>query len=254
MLDGLRLAITVLTVAPVRAGRVDRRSAGAAMVLAPAVGLALGALAGAALLAAVAAGAPTLVAAVIAVALLAALTRGMHLDGLADTADGLGCFGDPDRSLAVMRKSDIGPFGVVAIVFALFAQVAAVAALASAAESRWAAVASLVVMVATGRLAATWACRRGVPAAHADGLGALMAGSVPVAAAAAWTVALAALSLLAAPSRPWLGPLAVLAGVGAAVWLTRHAVHRFSGITGDVLGAAVEVASTVCVVALTMSR
>ncbi|MGH3648046.1 MAG: adenosylcobinamide-GDP ribazoletransferase, partial [Micromonosporaceae bacterium] len=48
-----------------------------------------------------------------------------------------------------------------------------------------------------------------------------------------------------APSRPWHGPLAVLAGLGAAALLTRHAVRRVGGITGDVLGAALELAATV---------
>jgi adenosylcobinamide-GDP ribazoletransferase len=249
--DGVRLAVTLLTVAPMRAGHVDARSAATAMVAAPAVGLALGALAGGVLAGAVAAGAPPLLGAVLAVGLVAGLTRGMHLDGLADTADGFGCYGEPERALAVMRKSDVGPFGVVALVLTLLAQVSALSAVAG--RPAWQAWLGAVVAVGAGRTALPWACRRGVPAARPEGLGALVAGSVPAAVAAAWTVALAALAVLAVPGRLWLGPLAVVAGVAGAIALVGHAVRRFGGITGDVLGAAVEVATTVSVVALALS-
>jgi adenosylcobinamide-GDP ribazoletransferase len=249
--DGLRLALSLLTVAPVRADRIDRGTARTAMLCAPLVGAALGAVAAAVAYGAVAAGAPSLVAGVLVVALLAALTRGLHLDGLADTADGLGSYRDAEHALAVMKKSDIGPFGVVAIGLALIAQAAGFAA--AAARPPLALLAGVVTAVATGRLAATWACRRGVPAARPEGLGALVAGGVPAAAALAWTGVLAAAAVLAAPHRPWLGPLAVAAGVAAPVALTRHAVRRFGGITGDVLGACVEVGTTVCVIVLTLT-
>jgi len=249
MRDGLRLALSLLTVAPVRARQVDRGTAGAAMLAAPAVGMLLGALVGAVVLGVVSAGAPPLVAGVIAAALLAGATRGLHLDGLADTADGLGSYGDPERALAVMKKSDIGPFGVIAIVVALLAQSTAFTTVAP--RSTLAVVASIAVAAGTGRLAVTWACRRGVPAARPDGLGALVAGTVPPFAAVAWTVVLACAAVVAVPDRPWVGPLAVVAGVGAAAALTRHTRRRFGGITGDVLGACVEVGVTVCAVGLT---
>ena len=93
MRGGLRLAVTLLTVVPVP-GRRDpaaptRQSAGAAMSWAPLVGLALGGVA-AAVLWAGARWAGPLLGAVLAIAALAALTGGLHLDGLADLADGLG--------------------------------------------------------------------------------------------------------------------------------------------------------------------
>ena len=64
-----------------------------------------------------------------ACAVPAALTRGLHLDGLADTADGLGSGKPAEDALRIMKQSDIGPFGVITLVFALLAQVAALAEL-----------------------------------------------------------------------------------------------------------------------------
>jgi adenosylcobinamide-GDP ribazoletransferase len=250
MRDGLRLALSLLTVAPVRAGAVDARTGRVAMLAAPAVGLALGVVVAVVLVGTLKAGASALVVGALAVALLAGLTRGLHLDGLADTADGLGTYGDAGRALAIMKQSDIGPFGVVAIVLALLVQAACLADLATRPAS--ALLVGVAVAIATGRLAVTWACRRGIPAARPEGLGALVAGTVPVGAALAWTAALAALAVFAAPHRPWLGPVAVVAGVGAAVALTRHTARRLGGVTGDVLGACVEVATTACLLVLTL--
>src|ERR1700690_1313642 len=65
-----------------------------------------------------------LLGAVLAVALLALLTRCLHLDGLADTADGLGSGAPATRALEIMRQSDIGPFGVVTLIFVLASDVA----------------------------------------------------------------------------------------------------------------------------------
>jgi adenosylcobinamide-GDP ribazoletransferase len=111
----------------------------------------------------------------------------------------------------------------------------------------------------TSRLALTWACRRGVPAARPDGLGALVAGSVrpaipAVVTAAALAAAAAAVAISAATGRPlgWTLPLAVAAGLGAATAVQRHAVRRFGGVTGDVLGALAEVAATVTLVVAAM--
>ena len=70
-------------------------------------------------------GAP--VAAVGAVAALAVLTGGLHLDGLADAADGLLGGSSPERRLEIMRDSRVGVFGAVALVLLLLAEVAALA-------------------------------------------------------------------------------------------------------------------------------
>ena len=243
--DGLRLALTTFTVLPLRGGAADRRSAGAAMLWAPAVGAGLGAVLalGCRLLTHVF---PfgVLLSAVLAVLLSALLTRGLHLDGLADTVDGLGCYGDRERALAVMRAPDVGPFGVAAVVLVLLVEVTA---LDQSLLSRRGTLA-LVVAFATGRLAVSWACTPRTAAARPDGLGALVAGTT-----SARTVALltASIATLACTLASWTGydegedvarvVAAVVLPLALAHVLRAHAVRRFGGITGDVLGALVEI-------------
>jgi len=224
------------------------------MAWAPAVGLVLGA-AGAAVLAG-ADGllrAGPLLAAALAVAALALLTRGLHLDGLADLADGLGSGKPATSALEIMKRSDIGPFGVVTLVLTLLVQVAALAQAQARGGAAGHGAVALVAATVAGRLAITWACRRTVPAARPHGLGALVAGTLPTAVPAALTavvLGLAALCgwLFAAPSGGWLLPTGIAAGLAASLALTAHAVRRFGGITGDVLGAVSEVATTVCLI------
>ncbi len=231
----------------------------AAMGWAPVVGLLLGVLASVVLVVADhPLGAGPLTAAGLAVASLAAASRGLHLDGLADLADGLGSGKPASAALDIMRRSDIGPLGTVTLILTLLIQVAALGHAESAGHGRGPA--ALIAAVVTGRLALTWACRRGVAAARPDGLGALVAGSVRPAIPAAATLAALAAAVAAVVisatviGEPlgWTLPLAVVAGLGAGYVVQRHAVRRLGGITGDVLGALAEVATTVTLVVAAM--
>jgi adenosylcobinamide-GDP ribazoletransferase len=242
---GLRLALSWLTVLPARApDAVDRAVAAAAIGWAPVAGLPLGVAAAGVLYGLAALGVPVLVAGLLVIAALALGTRGMHLDGLADTADGLGCYGPPERALAVMRDGRAGPFAVITLVVVIGLQAAALATLAGHPD-RWP---SVVVAVLAGRCAFGWCCRRGVPAARPDGLGALVAGSQPWPVPALTGLALAALAALAVPSRRWQGVLAVLLAAALVVALSAHTRRRLGGVTGDVLGAAAELATTAVLV------
>lgn|SRR5690606_38460946 len=246
----VRLSVATLTVVPTPYARPDRGLAGAAMALAPAVGLLLGGIAAAAGLVAFALGAPPLVAAVLAIGTAVLLTRGLHLDGLADTTDGLGSYRDRETALSIMRAPDIGPFGVAAVVLVLLAQVAALAEMLT--RPWYAVVAGVAAATAAGRVGIALACRRGVPAARPEGMGALVSGTVtPLAGYAGW-LAVAVVAVPAVPGRPWQGPVAVALGVAASILVTWHAVRRLGGITGDVLGAGCETATTTCYVALSM--
>jgi len=242
---GLRLALTTFTVAPVRAGRIDRAAAAWAVSLAPLVGAALGAVLAGVGIGFRALGTTAPVAAVIVVGLGVLATRGLHLDGLADTVDGLGSYRDAQGALDIMKKSDVGPFGVAAIVLVLLAQTVAFTALLG--RPAWPSFVAVAAATATGRLAVSLACRRGVPAARPDGLGALVAGTVPVTVVAAWTVLLAVATVVVSP---WRGPIAVLVGLAGAALLVAHATRRIGGVTGDVLGACVEVSTCLTALAL----
>jgi len=167
------------------------------------------------------------------VGFLALATRGMHVDGLADTADGLGCYGPPERALAVMRDGGAGPFAVVTLLVTLGAQATALGSLTGGPVVTAAALAG-----ATGRAGFAWCARRAVPAARPTGLGATVAGSQPAWAAPAWWLLLAGAGLGAVPGRPWQGPLAVAVAAAVVVGLSAHTRRRFGGVTGDVLGAA----------------
>jgi adenosylcobinamide-GDP ribazoletransferase len=254
--DSLRLLFGTLTVLPVRPPTsVDRRTAGWAMTLAPLAGLVLAVLVGGPLLLVQEyADAPPLLVAALTIGALALLTRAMHLDGLADVADGMGSGRRGEAALAIMKKSDIGPFGVATLVLALLLQVAALAACLASGTGP----AAVLVALVLSRGVLPLVCGPGFPAARPDGLGAVVAGTVTgvrYAVAVALVVALAAgaigllggaglVDLDAALRLLLTAPLAL---VPAAVLVFR-AEHRFGGMTGDVYGAVVETTFTAALV------
>ncbi|MFT4224883.1 adenosylcobinamide-GDP ribazoletransferase [Micropruina sp.] len=247
--DGWRLAVGTLTILRVPPpSRVDRGTAGVAAVLAaPAfvpVSM-LAALVGWGLSLVL----PGVVSALLVVGLVAWLTRAIHLDGLADTADGLGSGRPAVRALEIMRRGDIGPMGVVTLIVVLGLQVASVAVLLGRPWG-WLAVA---LGLCAGRGALVIAARRGVTAARKDGLGAVFASSVPAPVAGVVWLVLAGLLVLVSwlMGAPWWqGLLAALVGAAFAAYLVRRSGQRLGGITGDVLGAAIELAATGVLVVL----
>ncbi|OXY94339.1 adenosylcobinamide-GDP ribazoletransferase [Streptomyces diastatochromogenes] len=253
-LDGLRFAFGTLSVLPVRVHRWDREAARRGMLGAPVVGLVVGGCAAGLGLLLLLLGAGPLLAAVASVAVPAALTRGLHLDGLADTADGLGSGKPAEEALRIMKQSDIGPFGVLTLVLVLLAQVAALAQLYADSWVRGGTAA--VTAAVAARLALTLAARTGVPAARPEGLGAAVAGVVPVPGALAVT---ATCTIVAAAWGTALGPYgavraaaAVLLSLATAELLLRRCTRRFGGVTGDVFGALAETAATAALVVLSL--
>jgi adenosylcobinamide-GDP ribazoletransferase len=238
--NGLRLAVGTLTAIPVPAPTtVDRSVARAAMLLAPLAVLPIGLAAVAVGAAGVAIGLPALVTAALVVGVTALGSRGLHLDGLADTADGLSASYDRSRALEVMRRGNTGPMGAATLVLMLILQIAAAAAVLG---RPWGA---FVVggLVCLSRVSLLISCSAGVPSARPDGLGATVAGVVPRAATGAGLLlaAAAACGLVSIASAPWwLGAIAVVVAALTAATLVWRCTRRFGGITGDVLGAGIE--------------
>jgi adenosylcobinamide-GDP ribazoletransferase len=238
----LALALSLLTVVPIQTGAPSGRDAAGALRWAPVVGAAVGALAGLVVWGLASAGTSALVAGLVAVGFLALVTRGMHVDGLADTADGLGSYGPPARALTVMKDGGAGPFAVVTLLVVLGAQAAALAQVDGAG---WRTVAVAAVACGVGRTGFCWIARRGVVAARPGGLGALVAGSQPRWVAVTWWVVLAAAGHLVVG---WRGPLGVVLAAALTIGLSAHTARRFGGMSGDVLGAASELGTAVVLV------
>jgi adenosylcobinamide-GDP ribazoletransferase len=252
-----RVALSLFTVIPAGAGGdLDEGAAARAVFWLPAIGAGLG-LAGAGAMVFVAAGELSpgrqLLGAALAVALLALATGGLHLDGLADTADGLGSRRTADQALEIMRRPDAGPFGVATLVLVLLIQVGALASL----PRGWPGAAGLVLAAVTSRVAVVLAT--GSPSARPSGFGALVAGRTSAAARAATVAGLLgavvaaglALGGVAAAAR---GVLAAVAGLAVAGLLRAVARRRLGGMTGDVFGAVIELSTATVLLVLVLAR
>jgi adenosylcobinamide-GDP ribazoletransferase len=167
------------------------------------------------------------------------LSRGLHLDGLADTVDALGSYRGRERALEIMKSAEVGPMGVAAIVLVLVIETAALTSLMD--HHGWAAIAGAV---AVGRFAITLGCRRGVPAARPDGLGSFVAGTVAPGICVGWGVGLLGAMTVASDDH-WPGVAAVLIAVAATLVVLAHVRARLGGITGDVLGAVCELSTAI---------
>ncbi len=231
----LALALRYLTIAPIPAGpHVEPTTLGRAAPWFPVIGLALGLVVagGAQVLDAVF---PPLLGALLTVTLWKLLTGGLHLDGLSDCLDGLVGHDAGDR-LRIMHDSRIGAFGVIGLILFLLLEVAAVSELPS--PLRWR---TLIVAPAVARALpplAGWI----FPAASPEGQGAMFrAGLRPAG-------ALVALGLAAAIALVVLGVAGLVAfGLTAAatVALGWFATRRLGGVTGDVMGAVIEIAELI---------
>lgn len=183
---------------------------------------------------------PAAPAAVVAIAADLLLTGLLHVDGLADSADGLLAPMDRARRLKVMREPTVGAFAVVVTVLVLLARWSGLAELEPTPlllVGLWTASRSLAV-VALDRL----------PLARPDGLATTFAGRGDTVVGVLGVVSGVA---LAAVWEPVYGPLAALVGLGAAVGVLALSVRRLGGITGDTLGAAIVVLETVALLTAT---
>jgi adenosylcobinamide-GDP ribazoletransferase len=110
-----------------------------------------------------------------------------------------------------------------------------------------------VLAVALGRVAVVLAGRRGIRAAPDSGFGTLVAGTQPLGPVLIWPMAAVVAAVFAVPANPWLGPVVTVAVLALTITLTRHCVRRFDGLSGDVLGAVVEITVSLAAVGFSLA-
>lgn len=168
------------------------------------------------------------------------VTGALHIDGLADVADGLGAaHGNPDRFVEVARDPHLGSFGAVAIALVLMAKLVLLAALAERAPLPEVA-AGLALVTAWARWA-TLALGRAVPPLT-EGLGSRLSAGIRTQVVALEGLVLAAVSVFVAPALLVAVPLAALF---ALYWRA-----RLGGMTGDCHGASIEIMESLLLFAL----
>ena len=244
MIRAFALALQLLTRLPVPSSSLPPRpeELGLSVLFFPVVGLLIGALL---------AGLHTVlwlvdpgVLAALVLAMWVLLTGGLHLDGLADTADAwIGGQGHRDRTLAIMKDSRSGPIAIVAVVLVLLAKFAALQALL-AGDAR----AILLLAPVLGRMAIVLLLIT-TPYVRPDGLGAPYASYLPRLSCGLLVLLIAAATVAVLE---WQGGALLAAlGVGFVGW--RHGLMvRLGGTTGDTLGAACELAETITLLTLAL--
>lgn len=237
-------AFSFLTVLPF--GRLlvlDGKDVARGSVLFPVVGGAIGALTGG-LAWVLGDHLPPMLAAVLAVAAGAAVTGALHLDGLADCADGFGARTPQDR-LRVMRDHTNGTYGGTALLLDLLIRVSVLSAMAGSRDA-------LLFSIAAGALSRTVGPLLAIALPYAQarpGAGEALNShpSQPRAAAALMIGGLIAFFCVT-DSGPYAG--ALVAATAVAVLVGWTAKRRLGGVTGDVMGAASELVELAVLVAL----
>ncbi|MBU4261744.1 MAG: adenosylcobinamide-GDP ribazoletransferase [Proteobacteria bacterium] len=246
MLRSIAVAISFLTIIPVKLSGVTQENVARSGAFFPLAGWLIGvAMAGCGWLM-LAVGLAPLAAAVLLVAFEAWLTRGLHLDGVADLFDGLGGSFEAEKRLAIMKDSATGAFGVVGIVLVLLLKTAGLS--------------SLLTLVQTWRDFPTFvlfACLAFVPAAsrwammtlawksrypRKNGTGQLFVGQITVKEILIGFLFLLPVLVSASSHTPVLIGLAAVFYVTMvpSFWLRYRAHEMLGGVTGDVLGASCE--------------
>ncbi|MBI5637742.1 MAG: adenosylcobinamide-GDP ribazoletransferase [Nitrospinae bacterium] len=236
MLKPLHLAFTFLTRLPLpQVKQYGAADFGASFAFFPLAGAVIGGIAAAAAYGLMAAGADPRVAAFAALLLLTLVTGALHLDGLADSADGLLSGKGPQRALEIMKEPFTGPFGYTAIFLVLIGKFAALWLLCE--QGRFAAIAAALAFSRWSMMVA--ACNAPYP--RATGTGAAFVGKF-----SAVTILIATATVLAGGFVIDPKKLALFAAVaaGTALALRKFAEKRIGGVTGDILGAVNETAET----------
>ena len=236
---GLLAAIGFLTRLPVPAKVFDGAAApSASLAWYSAVGLLIGGLVYG--LSWLLASAPPMQAAAVLLLAWVALTGGLHLDGLADSADAwVGGLGDRERTLAIMKDPRSGPMGVTAVVLVLLLKFAALASLPPHSAALW--LAPLLARAAlTGAFMVT-------PYVRSGGLGSSLVGTSRAACMAGL-----AFACVVSLGDGWRGVRALVVALLAFAAWRLACMRRLGGMTGDTCGALAELTEAVVLVALAL--
>lgn len=238
----LRTAVAFLTVLPVaRRGEREETDLAASVPFFPVVGLLAGAF-----MWALASGLQLIFPAPVSSALVAltlvAISGGLHLDGLSDTADGFLSARPREEVLRIMKDSHVGAMGVIAIAGTLATKITALRSLGEATFPQ-----AAFLMPLAGRCGLVFALAI-LPAARADGLGSRFCGKCSTAVLVWALVVLLGGGWVAAS---WAGLAAAAIVLAATLAFAAWAYRKIGGATGDTLGATCEIAEMVAVLALT---
>ncbi|WP_053181072.1 adenosylcobinamide-GDP ribazoletransferase [Pseudomonas kilonensis] len=225
------IALQFLSSLPVRLpGMPEPEQLGRSLLFYPVVGLLFGVLLW--LFNALLLGTPLLLHAALLLSAWVLLSGGLHLDGLADSADAwLGGFGDRERTLLIMKDPRSGPIAVITLVLVLLLKFTALLALIEQGQTL-----TLIVVPVLGR-AALLGLFLTTPYVRAGGLGQALADHLPRRAGwqVLWVCALGALLVAG-----WAGVVALLAASAVFIGLRQMMLRRLGGCTGDTAGALLE--------------
>lgn len=237
------IALQFLSSLPIRLpGMPEPRELGRSLLFYPLVGLLFGAILWA--VSWLLLGTPTLLHAALLLSVWVLLSGGLHLDGLADSADAwLGGFGDRERTLTIMKDPRSGPIAVVTLVLVLLLKFSALLALIGQPHSL-----ALIIVPLIGR-SALLGLFLTTPYVRAGGLGQALADHLPRS-AGKQVLAVSALAcvLIAGVS----GVLALVLAALGFVWLRQVMLRRLGGTTGDTAGAMLELLEVAVLVGLAL--
>ena len=237
------IALQFLTIFPVQLKEMpSKQQNGQSLLFYPLIGLMIGAIlfAIATLLHAL----PVILLSSLILVVWIWLTGGLHLDGLADTADAwVGGFGDKERTLKIMKDPSCGPIGVLSLIILCLIKWSALYVLLE--KQLYSA---LILFPILGRLAPLFLFLT-TQYVREKGLGSSIAEFIPK----TGSIILSALCLIAAAYFAWVGVLTVMIFIGTLIYLRHKFIQRIGGITGDTVGASIEICEAVSMLSFVMS-
>lgn len=244
MLKDFMTSLSILTIAPVKAAHSDAPGLRRSVVMFPLVGIAQGIVLVASALLLVRLFSPGLSIALVLL-LHTVISGGLHIDGLADTLDGIAARGDKTKKLNAMRDSATGPAGTTAIVFSLGIKYLALLSVFD--RMHFIFYFTLLFLPAASKMPMITAMRHGAPARR-DGLGHVFIGGIKSGGVAtAYAILLAFMTGVTMASKSvspqtWIyfNPCVLALLYAAALGMTAFFRRAFGGLTGDTLGAMSE--------------